>query len=171
MAANVESARDGGGVLHHHRDSAIGFAARCSAETLADFLLHHDDKLADLFAAFEHVHDQRRRDVVGQIGDELVATIPAEGVAHQGVEVCFQRIGENEVYIGAIGEGFFKQRRQTAVDLDGQYFLCFAGDGPSQRAGAGADLQRAIAWLPVADRGDAFKQRRIADEILSVFFL
>ena len=58
-------------ILNGERERTIVLRAGTRLHTIGDFLLYHDGDGLDRCMAFEETHDDRRRDVVWKIGDDL----------------------------------------------------------------------------------------------------
>ena len=54
-------------ILHSNRQTTVGLGIRLSRNPICYFFLHHNDKLTKRNPAFNQMHKNRRRDIVGQI--------------------------------------------------------------------------------------------------------
>ena len=60
-----------GDELHEHGHGAVGLGGGTGEESIRDLALHHDAPELDLREPVEALDDDRRRDVVREIRDEL----------------------------------------------------------------------------------------------------
>ena len=81
--------------LEQDGDGAVRLRPRHGEEAVGDLALHHHAPLLERRQAVERLDDDRRRDVVGQVRDEL-----ARGGVERG-EVELQRVAEDEVDVRA----------------------------------------------------------------------
>ena len=84
-----------GDELHEHRHGAVRLRARLREQAIGDLALHHHAPALDARQTVETLDDQRRRDVVRQVRDEL------RRVRRQRGEIELERIAEVELDVRA----------------------------------------------------------------------
>ena len=109
----------------------------------------------------EKVGDERRGDVVGEVGDQR----PGAG-AEQGVPVEAQGIPFDHPGPGRLGEGP-QDRQHAPVELDGEDVCSRLEQGQGEAAEAGADLHHAVPGPDAGEAGDPPDGVGVDDEVLT----
>ena len=121
--------------LHEHRDGAVRLRARLREEAVGDLALHHHAPELDLRQAVEALDEERRRDVVRQVRDELRRVRCERG------EIELQRVAEVELDVRA---GVAQVRLERRVELDRVHARDAVGEVARQHAEAGPDLEHDV---------------------------
>ena len=124
-----------GGQLDEHRDRAVRLRPRCGEEAVGDLALNHHAPELDARQAVEALDDERRRDVVGQVRDELVRRRLELG------EVERERVAEVELDAPASRA---QMRLERAVELDRVHQGDALGQVRGEHPEAGPDLQHDV---------------------------
>ena len=112
------------------------------AYTLGDFLLYHNGNGRRFVFAFEKSKQQRRRNVIRQICDDLV--VAAGKVVEFGIRP-FSNVVHNYFDVVKPRERFVKYRRQRRIDFKRDYATCRFGKRTGKRARSRTDFQSGIA--------------------------
>ena len=149
--------------LYEDRKASIRFAARHGDKALGDLTLEHQGQTLIIVDPVEPAEEERRGDVVGQIGDN-----PARWIRKLR-RVDGQRVGGYHIKAPGIENSeFFERRKTTRITFDRDNP---AGAGGEQRtrqpAGTGADLDdRGILQRP-GSPDDPARQVQVEEEMLS----
>ena len=145
--------------LEQHRQNAIGFGAGAGSQAFGHLFLNHADHFGDLFPCVQHLKEDLRGDVIGEVADQR------EGRGEQPREVHLQEVCFVEV------RGKFRIVRQEVADafgvdldyleLDRRIFQQILG----QHACARTDLQH----RPMAAEGshDGMCNALVREEVLA----
>jgi hypothetical protein len=95
--------------LNQHRDGPVCLRRRHREEAVRDFALHHHAPEIDVWQAVEALDDQRRRDVVRQIRDELSRSRRRLG------EIEPQSVAETQLHVRPAGEALGQLRAERRV--------------------------------------------------------
>ena len=99
--------------LDQHRYRAVRLGRRPREEPVRDLALHHHAPEVDARKAVEALHHDWRRDLVGEVRDEL-------GRGRVEVrQIDSECIAEDDVHVVPTLEPFRQVRLEPAVDLDG----------------------------------------------------
>ena len=139
-------------------------AARRGDDALGDLALEHQGQRPPPWRpclAAQPAQEQRRADIVGQVGDDMRA------VAGLGALVDLHRVAADDPQPARKRRLQFGQRRQAApVALDGDDIGAGIEQRAGQSAGAGADFINGGAVERAGNGGDARQQLAVEDEIL-----
>ena len=108
-------------------------------------------------------HDERRGDVVRQVGDEHPAVAAGEQRRPSRARIAS---ASTTVTFGAVGDDLAQHGDEAAVDLDGGDVGAGLGERQRQRAEAGADLDDVVAGADAGEVGDAAHGVGVGDEVL-----
>ena len=148
--------------LNEDREASVRFAARRPDEALGDLTLEHQGQTRIFADPIEPTDQQRRGDIVGQVGDNLARRVRQLG------RIEGQRIAGHHIEPMRINRGeFFKGRETTGVAFD-----CNnpASPGrqqrPCQPAGPRANLDDGcvVEWSGCA--GDTAREVQVEEEML-----
>ena len=160
---NADHAGDGP-VGNLDTDRAIGGRPRRCREPFGNLLLHHDEHHGDLRHEVEQVGDQRRGDVVRQVGDEGVRTA-FDGKDLVPVEPHGVRMEHRDI---ALGVGVLAQSvNHVPVDLDREDRRAGFGKRQGERSEPGADFHHLRLHINVGEADDPSHGVRIHDEVLA----
>jgi hypothetical protein len=161
--------------LHQHRQRVVVLRVRNRPHPLRDLPLHHHHHPLDVRAGDEQVADDRRRDHVGQVRDELLARtvrllrgfVPRG--EHVGVQLVLrgERVAEHELHVSALADHLLRDRLERPVDLDGDDRTSMVGEPRSERPGAGADLQHRVGRVEFRRADDQVEQVQVDEEVLA----
>ena len=148
--------------LYEDRKASIRFAAWHGDKALGDLTLEHQGQTFIIADPVEPAEEERRGDVVGQIGDNLARRI------RQLRRVDRQRVGGYHIEAPGIANGeLFKSRKTTRVTFDRDNPTGVGGEQRTgQPAGTGADLDdRGILQRP-GGPDDPARQVQVEEEML-----
>ena len=135
---------------------------RGGGKTLSDLKLHHHEHLGDSRDVSEQVEDQRRGDVVGQVGDQL----PRRVRRQHGIPVDLLGIALDDRDV-ASGDDLTKDRHQFGIHLHGGDRCVVFQQGEGQRAEARTDLDDRVTRSDPSQRGDPANRVGIDNKVLS----
>ena len=144
-------------------DCTIGHGSRAGSEAFGHLPLHHHEHPIDRRHPIEEVGDERRGDVVRQVGDEHPVIVIAEEVR----PVDRHRVGFDHRDPVELAHHVGERPHQTVVDLDGGDVGARLGEGQGERPQTGADLDDVVAGPDRGEVGDAPHGVRIGDEVLT----
>jgi hypothetical protein len=147
--------------LHEHGDRAVGLRGRRGEEAVGDLALHHHAPELDGRQAGEALGHERSRDVVRQVGDELVRRRLERG------EVERERVAEVEPDVVGLGQ----VRLERAVELDRVDEGDAAGEEAREDAEAGADLEDDVVRLERGEPLDHAQDVLVDEEVLAELLL
>src|SRR5207245_9182789 len=130
--------------LDESRDGAVRLRPRGGEEAVGHLALHNHAPVLDRRQAVEALDDDRRGDVVGQVGDELRRRRIERG------EVELERVAEVEADIG----GRRKMRLERTVDLDRVNEGYPLGEVAREDAPAWADLEHDVVRRELRQAAD-----------------
>ena len=135
----------------------------CGDEAQGDLVLEHQGQAVERADPVEPAEQQRRCDVVGQVGDDL-----ARGCG-EGRRVEVERVAGDDLQPAGKGGGKLAQCRKTArVALDRDDMGgAFGKQRAGQPAGAGADLDDVGGVERTRGAGDAARQVEVEEEVLA----
>ena len=146
-------------------------------DALRDFSLHEEDGQRGRSGALQDVAENGAGDVVGKIGDDLVARAARrvwarlEGfgcIALQDLGwIEFENVGVYEGDVGLFGELLPKDWNEPPVELDGCDAAGACGQLMGQSAEAGADFEDIIGWREIGCVGDAGEVGGVDEEVLA----
>ena len=154
-----------GDELHEDGDRAVGLRRRFGEESVGDLSLHHHTPKVDLRQTVEALGDQRRRDVVGKVRNELCR------VRGSRSEIDLQRIGEPELDIRPAREAFDQLRTERGVDLDGVDLPHAIRQERRQDAETWPDLQHDVVLVKVGETADDAQDVLVDEEVLPELLL
>ena len=163
MRRHVESEMHVAQPLRHDREPPIGLAVGLGGEALGDLPLEHQGQAFVAARFVEPAQQQRGRDVVRQIGDDLARR------GHQVRDVDSQRIAfDDRQPAGESGFEFAQRGDAALVAFDrGDVLGTFQQQRSGETAGAGADLDDVGVIERRSLAGDAARQIEIEQEILA----
>ena len=151
--------------LDQHRHRSVCLRRRLREEAIRHLSLHHHAPELDLRQAVEALHDQGRRNVVRQVGHELVRAGRDLG------EVELQRVAEVQLDVGAPRQTLFELRRERAVELDSMHPLDAPGQVSGENPEPGADLEHDVATPELGEPADHGEDVLVDEEVLAELFL
>ena len=151
--------------LHEHAGNAPRPRSRRSGEPLPHLALHHHDHRLDGGHVPQQIQYQRRSDVVGQIGHQHPPVrAPQDLTEIQGRSVALHDL---DVSCPGLTDHRAQRSRKAGVDLHGPHRRTRLGQGESERAQPGTDLQHAVGRARAAESGDASHRVGINYEVLA----
>ena len=148
-----------GGELDEHRDGAVRLRRRLGEEPVRDLALHHHAPELDRRQSGEALGDDRRRHVVGQVGDELGrdglerGEVERESVAPVELDVRPRR-ERREV------------RLEGAVELDGVDVAGAVGEVAGEDTEAGPHLEHDVSLVEPREPPDHGEDVLVGEEVL-----
>ncbi len=151
--------------MNEHGKRPVAVAAGRRNHPPRDLLLNHDDGHGHRGPFEEHPLENRGRQAVGEVGDDLERA----GRAHRAhfVAVEAQDVAAHKVDVGICRQGGLKQAAKRPVELDRD------DGGPRRRqldgqsSQTGADLQHHIGRVQVGGLNDSRKYAGMAEEVLA----
>ena len=147
--------------LEENGDSAVGLGRRAGEEAVGDLPLHHHAPEPDRRQTVDALHDDRGRDLVGQVGDEFRRRRVEIG------EIDGQGVAEDQLDVLPPGEPLLEMRRESAVDLDGVDERDTVGEIASEHAEPGADLQHDVLGPQTGQAADDAEDVLVDEEMLA----
>ncbi len=98
--------------LNENGDGAVRLRSRRREESIRNLALHHHAPRPKRRRVLERLDDERRRDVVREIGDEL------RGCWRELVDIDRERVVPDQRDVRPLAERFAQDRLERAVDLD-----------------------------------------------------
>ena len=147
--------------LHEHRDRAVGLRAGPREQAVRDLALDHDRPVADARQSVQALHDQRRRDVVRQVRDEL-----RRGGLERG-EIEAERVAEHEIDVLATAKALGEMWLEPAVELDGVHARDSLGEVFGQNPQAGPDLEHDVFRIELREPADDAEDVVVDEEVLA----
>ena len=136
--------------------------ARFGYHAFGHFLLDHDDDALDGKLLFQELHDDRRRDIVGQIGTDR------EGlVIHDFFDVDAQDVAVDDAHVVIVFQGLVEDGQQMVVQFDSRDGCARFGQGLGQGADARPDFQDRIALPDFGSVGNVVDDGVTDEEILA----
>ena len=154
-------ARPLGGELDEHRHGAVRLRARLGEEPVGDLALHHHRPELDARQPVEALDDERRRDVVREIGDEL------PWCRLECREVDAKRVTEVKLDVVPPREPLGEVRLEGTVELDCVHTLDTLGEVAGQDAEAGADLEHDVVLLELREAPNHAEDVLVHQEVLA----
>ena len=114
--------------------------ARRGGDAFGGLLLHHDGQGGDGQGLLQQPHDDRRCDIVGEVG-AYHHRHPGKMLLQQGGQLQLQHVAGHNGHIIEFRQRFRQNGRQAVVQLDGHHLFGPAGQLRGQHPKAGADLQ------------------------------
>ena len=152
-------ARPLGCELHEHRHRAVVLRRRCGEEAVRDLALHHHAPEPHVRQAVEALDDDRRSDVVRQVGHELRRVL-------RQLEV--ERVAVGDLDVGAEAS---EHRLELAVDLDRAHARHALGEVAREHAVPRADLEDDVVGPQLGEPADHVEDVPVGQEVLAVFLL
>ena len=142
--------------LDEHRHRAVRLRARRREQAVCDLALHHHAPELDLRQAVEALDEERRRDVVRQVGNEL------RRVRRERPQVELERVAEVQ-----LDAGVAQVRLEREVDLHRVDARDPLGEISRQHAEPGADLEHHVAGVEVREPSDDAEDVLVDEEVLA----
>jgi hypothetical protein len=146
--------------LDEHGHRAVRLGRGEGEEAVGDLTLHHHRPEAERGQAVQALGDERRRDVVGEIGDEL-----RRGRIERA-EVELERVAPVELHVGPCCE-LGEARLERAVELDRVDMSGAVGEAPGQHAETGADLEHDVVRAELREPLDHAEDVLVGEEVLA----
>ena len=125
--------------LDEDGDGAVRLRPRLGEEPIRDLALHHHAPAAQRLDVLERLDDERRRDVVREVGDELRRR------GTQRADVDRERVTPHEIDVRPLAEGVAKRGLERAIDLDRVHEPHVIREVAREDAEAGTDLEHDVA--------------------------
>src|SRR5687768_13603872 len=165
-ARDVEEPFGVGNALHADRESAILALAGGGRHPDGDLLLYHYHECSRPVCALQQLEEQRRRDVVRDVADDLEIVRELERA-----EVDLERVGVHELEAGMRPKLISKLVGQPIVELDGNDTLRGCDEVVCECALSGTNLNHDIVRLRFDRRDDLALNVWINEEVLAEGFL
>src|SRR5262249_17860262 len=147
--------------LHQDRDGSVRLRPRSREEAIRDFTLDHDAPALERGRPLERLHDERRRDVVGNVGDEL----RWNGAERLDVEV--ERVAPGQRDVRMVAERPSEARLERAVEFDGMDELDAIGEEAGEDPEPRADLEYDVAGSQIAQTAHDAEDVLVDEEVLA----
>ena len=133
-------------------------------EAVGDLPLHHHGPELDVGQPRQALGDDRRRDVVGQVRDELGRS------RLERAEVELERVPPVDVDVRPLSE-LGEVRRERPVELDRVNVPGAVGEAPGEDAEAGSDLEDDILGAELGEPLDHAEDVLVDEEVLAQLLL
>ncbi len=130
--------------LRREAEHAIIGRADRRDQTLSNLLLEHDHKPREVHGRLEEMKQDRRRDVVRQIGDHLARLAAGQELPEKPVQFVIEDIAAEQSHMWHAAELVFEAGHERGVYLDGEHPARMSCEAPRERAQAGADLDHVV---------------------------
>ena len=150
-----------GDELNENGHGPIRFGLRLGEEPVRDLTLHHDAPQVDDRKAVEALGDQRGRDVVRQVGDELLRR------RLERAQIERERVAEVELHLLASGERLAEPRLERPVELDSVDVRDAVGEVDGQDAEPRADLEHDVGRVELGEPADYAEDVLVGEKVLS----
>lgn len=147
-------------------EGAIVLAAGTGLHAVCDLLLHHDRDGKNRRMAFKESHDDRRRNVVWEIGHDLHRISVIVGF-DELMEIQLQYIIMDDGDIGMIMQGFMENRDEVCIDFHGYHMSGGFCEGLRHGADARADLENAVILRDLGAADDVLQHALIDQKVLA----
>ena len=104
-------------ILDRNRQTTVGLGIRLSRNPICHFPLHHHDKLTKRNSALNQMHENRRRNVVGQVCYYLDRQIRIFKLCHVLSQINLENILIDHGHIVKIAQSIRQNRHQTIINL------------------------------------------------------
>src|SRR5262249_54233603 len=151
--------------LNQHRHRAVRLRRRLREEPVRDLPLHHHAPKLDVWKPVAALADERRRVVVGQVGDQL-------GRARRRfAQVEPQSVAETQLDVRPPGDALDQLRPEGRVELHRVHLLYAVGEERRQDAETRTDLQNDVALLQLREPSDDAEDVLVDEEVLAELLL
>ena len=147
--------------LHEDRDGAIGLRRRDGKESVGDLALHHHAPARDARKAGEALDDDRRRDVVREVGDEL------RRAGRDRREVERKRVAEDDADVRDRAEALAQLRLERSVELDSHDTRDAVGEERGEGSEPRADLENHVVAVELGEAADHAEDVLVDEEVLA----
>src|SRR3954454_10343444 len=151
--------------LHEDRDGAIGLRRRDGKESVGDLALHHHAPARDARKAGEALDDDRRRDVVREVGDEL------RRAGRDRREVERKRVAEDDADVRDRAEALAQLRLERSVELDSHDTRDAVGEERGEGSEPRADLENHVVAVELGEAADPAEYVLVDEEVLAEVLL
>src|SRR6266508_1086035 len=150
------------GELHEHGHGAVRLRAGNREEAVGDLALHHHAPALQSREAVQRLDDERRRDVVRKVRDELAR----RGIQRSEIEA--ERVAEVDA---DVVRDVAQMGRQRFVQLDRMDERHASSEVASQDAEPGTDLEHDVVLLQLREPADDAEQVLVDEEMLAEVLL
>src|ERR687887_632977 len=154
-----------GGELDEHRDRAVGLRRRLGEEAVGDLTLDHHAPKLQAGEAVEALDDERSRDVVRQVRDEL------RWRRLEAPEVEAERVGDLELDVRPVSEPLRERVRKRAVELDRVHARDAVGEIGGQDPEPRTDLEHDVLRRELREAADHAEDVLVDEEVLPELLL
>src|SRR5581483_116616 len=147
--------------LEEHRDRPVRLGSRLREEALGDLALNHHAPPLERRQPVEALDHHRRRDVVGQVRDELARRRLEVG------QVDLECVADLEPEVRDLGQVRFKR----PIDLDRMHERDPFGQVPGEDAEPGTDLEDDVIGLELGEPADHSEDVLVDEKMLAELFL
>ncbi len=148
--------------LHEHRDGAVRLRRGNGEQPVGDLALHHHAPAVDRRQPVEALDEQRRRDVVRQVRDEL------RRVRRERGEVEPERVAEVERDVRA---RVAQVRLERRVELDRVHVRDALREVAREHAETRADLEHDVVGREIGEAADHAEDVLVDEEVLAELLL
>ena len=152
-------------ILHRKGQGAVFLSARPRLHALRHLLLDHDGDALHRSAVFQKTHDDGRRDVIGQIRDN-VQRFSAVILFRQFPDIRLHDVGVDDLRVRKSGQCFRKDRDKLRIDLHCHHLPRPLREVLGQRSDARSDLQDTVPGVDAGRIGDLTEHVGVDQEIL-----
>ena len=147
------------------RVAAIGLVTRHCANTICNFLLHHDDSALKRGHRLEELQDDCRRHVIGQVRDKYRGL--AAGSLLNLLRAHLKRVAHDKAEVGIVSGVSIEHRLELGICLNRRNARRLLQQGQRQRAATRADLEHALIARKLSELTDTFDHMVVDQEVLA----
>ena len=147
--------------LNEHGHRTVRLRPWLCEEPLGDLALHHDAPARQRLRVLQRLDDERRGDVVREVGHELARCRP------QLVDVDVERVPPDELDVRALPERIAKRGLERAVELDRVDDTSAIGEVAREHPETGADLENDVVGSELAQTPDDAEDVLVDEEVLA----
>src|SRR5688572_19268361 len=152
------------GEPYENRDGPIRLGARLREQPIRDFALHHHAPALQRRSMLERLHDERRRDVVREVRDELRRR------RTKSLDIEVECIAPVQPDVRAGAEYVPENRLEGAIELHRVDDSNAIGEIAGENAEARSDLEHDVVVAELGEAADDSQDVLIDEEVLAESF-